>query len=219
MGTDERQVSNNELLNEIRNLKTDFAAALAAEVNKLKADFDQQLKETHSQFAAKVVHLEEKVNLLADQLIHLQAHGRRLNIIVNNAEETKNENTEEVVKEIFVKKLHIPELEVSKMMFRDCHRLPASNKSKSESGDPRRPIIVAFIQQIHRNSVMMKVEKLRNTGLSIKTDLPKAWDIQRNELLILRRSLINEGKYARVVERSYKPVLQIKKGDKWLNYK
>ena len=200
-------------------MKTDFAAALATEVDKLKADFDEQLKTTHTQFTAKVEHLEEKVNLLADQLIQLQAHGRRLNIIVNNAEETKDENTEQVVKEIFVKQLQIPEPEVSKMIFHDCHRLPVNNKSKNESGDLRRPIIAAFIQQHHRNTVMMKVEKLKNTGLSIKTDLPKAWDIKRNELLIVRRSLINEGKFARVVERSYKPVLQIKKGDKWVNYK
>ena len=81
-----------------------------------------------------------------------------------------------------------------------------------------RPIIVMFTQQYYRNFVMDKANLLRGSSISMKSDLPKEWDDIRNELLQKRRALINEGKIVRIVERSYKPILQVKIGEKWTNY-
>ena len=221
MGEDNSNVSNMDILCEIRNLKKDFANALALEVKKIREEFNEELKKTKNEVQLLVHGLESQVNFLTEKVIHLEAHGRRLNVIINNVEESKNENTESVIREIITKTLEIPAVDVNHISFRDVHRLPLSKKTNQDASNARiqqRPIIVAFTQQADRNMVMQKAHLFRNTNYSIKTDLPKQWDDKRNELLQLRRRLINEGKMVRVVERSYKPVLQVKKGEKWINY-
>ena len=104
-----------------------------------------------------------------------EAHSRRRNVIANGIVEVKGEDTEAVARDFLVKDLKMEKADVDKMLFRDIHRLPAS-KRKDENGQPiilPRPIIMAFLQQKDRNSVVRKAFELKGTNLSLKTDLPK----------------------------------------------
>ena len=213
------EVTNSDLLNEIKSLRQDFTSELA----KLRKEFTSQIDEIKENMGSEITTLTEKVNglqkqinLQNDKLLHHEAHGRRLNIIVNNLEENDDESSEEIVKQMFVEKLKIPEATVREMLVRDVHRLPLPRDSRSNK--TIRPLIIAFIQQKHRNMIIEKSHLLRGEKISVKTDLPKQLDLIRNEYLMKRKELNGNGHIARVVERSYKPVLQIKKGDKWIKF-
>ena len=115
----------------------------------LEAKMDSHLKKVEAQ-------LTVKVNNQGDKIIEQEGHSRRRNLIINGKPELDKENTEEVVQEFLVNDLHIEEVEVKNYLFRDVHRLP---KSKNKDGTVRegpRPIIVAFLRQKDRNSVMRK---------------------------------------------------------------
>ena len=214
----DKKVTNLELLEEIRDLNRNFAADLASEILKMKEEFRCELNQCKEEMFAQVSQLECKVKELSSKVLHLEGHGRRLNIIVTNVAEDKAENTETVIRDFLIKNLEINSVEVNKMSFRDCHRLPKPKNAHPGVTKNHRPIIVAFTQQYYRNMVMDKANLLRGSNITIKSDLPKEWDEVRNQLLQQRRLLINEGKMVRLVERSYKPILQIKIGEKWTNY-
>ena len=114
-----------------------------------------------------------------------------------------------------IQKLKIDEEEVNKFMFRDMHRLPKPKVKEGERDkNYPKPIIVAFVLQKDRNSVMRKAYELKGTALSLKTDLPKPLNDIRKAMLVEWKRLIvsNPGVKFRVGERGYKPVLQREDG-------
>ena len=149
------------------------------------------------------VDLMVKVDENNEKIVDQEAHSRRRNIIINGVEELNEENTEEVAKQFLVQGA------VDDYVFRDIHRLPkAKNRDGSVNTKPR-PIIVAFIRQKDRNAAMKNAYNLKNTQLSIKSDLPKHLNELRSAMLKERQRLKDANpqiKY-RVAERSYKPVL------------
>ena len=146
-----------------------------------------------------------------EKIVMQEGHSRRRNIIINGKEQTEGENTQEVVKNFLINDMHFSAEEVAEFLFRDVHRLP---KAKKRDGtvheEAKKPIIVAFLKQKDRNSVMRKAYKLKDSDYSIKTDLPKALNEVRGLMLKERKRLKAidpEGRY-RVGEKGYKPVLQ-----------
>ena len=60
---------------------------------------------------------------LSDRLEDTISHSRRLNIIMNGVAEKSDEDIAKVIKDIFVRKMQIPEDVVDKFRFRDFHRI------------------------------------------------------------------------------------------------
>ena len=120
-------------------------------------------------------------------------------------------NTRPVLpKSFLIEDLKMDEALVNGFLFRDIHRLPAG-KIKTDQGFRKgeRPIIMAFLRQEDRNAVMRKAFELKNTTLSIKSDLPKPLNDLRSKMLERKRlASANPNIKYRVGEKSYKPVLQ-----------
>jgi hypothetical protein len=147
----------------------------------------------------------------------LEAHGRRLNIIINGCKEEKQEvttpsggkrqfeDTEAIFRDFLVQSLNLSEDFVKSVILRDCHRIPKSKKAKAT--DPP-PIIAAFVCQRQRNDVMAAAKNLEKTNYSIKSDLPKRLNSIRSEMLKVRRDLKKEKQVVRLIERNYLPCLQ-----------
>ena len=103
---------------------------------------------------------------------------------------------------------------VDNFMFRDVHRLGKKSMVRLRS----RPIIVAFILQKNRNLVMSCARKFKGSSLNIKSDLPKELAEKRDNCLIERKRLLGRGIEARVAERGYLPVLEVKRGNSWVRW-
>ena len=155
-----------------------------------------------------------KVDDNKDKQLLQEGHSRRLNIIIQGKDETASEDTEEVATNFLIHDLKMDAEDVSQFMLRDVHRLPkGKNRDGTENTKPR-PIIMAFLRQKDRNTVMRSAYQLKGTDLSLKSDLPKHLNDLRSEMLKERLRLkgITPGIKYRVAERSYRPVLQRENG-------
>jgi hypothetical protein len=151
--------------------------------------------------------LTVKVDGNSTKIVDQEAHSRRRNVIISGKAERDGEDIEQVVENFLTRDLKLSEDAVKQYLFRDMHRLPKSPKAPAAAP---KPIIVAFIRQKDRNAVMRKAFELKDSGISIKTDLPKVLNDHRSALLTERKRLKEQnptGKY-RVTERGYKPILQ-----------
>ena len=184
---------------------------------------DTQIKDLQEE-VKKLQEEMKKVSMKTEEIsgrnTKLEAHGRRLNVIWNGIKEMKDETpgvTQKLVKNVLINKFNFNEAEVNSMMMRDCHRLPLPENKKSMEGSVR-PIISAFIVQSDRNKIMENANCLKGSEISVKSDLPKELDIKRNSLLKMRKDLAAKNHKVRVVERSYMPVLQVFRDNKWVTY-
>lgn len=183
----------------IRNVETKLIPTLKEQINanlvKVKTDLLVEVKKN------------------GDQIVDLEGHSRRKNIIINGKVENNGENVEDVARQFMINDLKIDGEEVQRYIFRDVHRLPKPKVREGGREFPK-PIIVAFVSQKDRNSVMRKAFELKGSPLSMKTDLPKPLNELRSGMLKERRDLIaaNPGVKYRVGERGYKPVLQREDG-------
>ena len=155
-----------------------------------------------------------KIDDNKDKMLLQEGHSRRLNIIIQGKDETAGENTEEVARGFLTNELKMDAGDVGQFMVRDVHRLPKGKKRDGSEFDGPRPIIMAFIRQKDRNTVMRNAYQLKNTAYSLKSDLPKHLNELRSEMLKERQRLkeAHPGVKFRVTERSYKPVLQKENG-------
>ena len=155
-----------------------------------------------------------KVDENKDKIVLQEGHSRRLNIIIQGKVETAGENTEEVARSFLTEDLKMDAGDVGQFIVRDAHRLPKGKKRDGTEVDGPRPIIMAFIRQKDRNTVMRNAYQLKNTVYSLKSDLPKHLNELRSDMLKERLRLkdAHPGVKFRVTERSYKPVLQRENG-------
>ena len=123
----------------------------------LKRKMDSDLTKVKTDLAVEV-HNNEK------QIVDLEGHSRRKNVVINGKVKKKDEKVEEVARQFFVNDLKMEEEEVNKFLFRDCHRLPKP-KPKNDGTQFPEPIIVAFVLQKDRNSVMRKAYEIKGTTL------------------------------------------------------
>ena len=146
-----------DVLIELRTMRNSFIDCIHniySELEDIKASangHEQKLNKLENEIIPKVdKNIDTSVTAMDNKLVSLQAHGRRLNIIINGIPESKNEDTEAEVKKILVETIKLPVQTVSNILVRDCHRLPKGKNSI------HKPIICAFIQQKHRNEVLSK---------------------------------------------------------------
>lgn len=167
----------------------------------------------------------KEVKQVVSDVVKLEAHGRRLNLIIPGKAESPPtldergkelpEDVDSILRHLFINELGIDPDIVRNFMFRDAHRLGKKSPMRLKP----RPLICAFILQRDRNLVMSRAYKLKGSPISIKSDLPKVLSAKRDKLLMTKRNLQNRGVTARVAERGYMPVLETKRGDKWFPYK
>ena len=209
---DKRQISDiKEIKDELKNLRDKGESH-----DILIKDLQEEIKSMKEEMKK----LSSKADETSKHNMKLEAHGRRLNVIWNGIKEEKDETpriTQQLVKHVLINKFKFDAEEVSAMMMRDCHRLPLPENKRATEGSVR-PIISAFIVQSDRNKVMENANCLKGSDISVKSDLPKQLDIRRNMLLKKRKDLAAENQKVRVVERSYLPVLQILRNNKWVNF-
>ena len=164
-------------------------------------------KKIEHQVSLMEAKLLERIEIIEKERLLENAHSRRRHLIVNGVEMKKynrgeSEPTEQIFRDLLVDKLKIDREYADKILFRDLHRLPPSNKF---NGPP--PIIAAFLCQRDRNYVMSHAKNLKNTKISIKSDLPRQLNQLRGHMLDHMKDLkVNHT--VRLVERSYFPVLQ-----------
>lgn len=213
-------VSINDVLHEINqklNDNPDLATSIefnATSIENVEKKLMPALKEQINANLVRVkTELLVEVKKNGEQIVDLEGHSRRKNVILNGKEEIKGENVEEVARQFMINDLHIDAEQVQKFIFRDVHRLPKP-KAREGGRDFPKPIIIAFVSQKDRNSVMKKAYELKGTSLSMKTDLPKILNELRSRMLKERVTLkaANPGVKFRVGERGYKPVLQREDG-------
>ena len=155
------------------------------------------------------------VNESKGKITELEGHSRRLNVIVNGLDYHDDENPEEVARNFLKNDVKIPSEEVDNFRFRDIHRLPkARNRDGTERADAKKPMILALLAQKDRNQIIGKAYELKGTPLSMKTDLPKELNEVRGRMLKERKRRLqaNPDVKCRVIERSFKPVLQVADG-------
>lgn len=154
----------------------------------------------------------ELINKLLDRAIKAEAHGRRLNLRFHGITYSEDENVVHVLNNFLIQKLGLNADWVSKLLFRDVHRLP-----EYKGG---RDIICGFVSQFDRNEVYKRANKLKNTDFVIKVDLPAEWAKLQNDLLLIRKTIRRENPEALAVltYKAYKPVLLVKHRGKVQQY-
>jgi hypothetical protein len=224
----EQRVNFNKLIDAFTTVTTELEELkkVVTKVNENETKVNNLIEKTIPDLEARVKHdfnlmhakLIERIDQLEKDKLMENAHSRRLHIICNGIPlqvmaRGESEPTEQLFRQLLVQNLKMDPGYVNGMLFRDVHRLPKSNK---HAGPP--PIIAAFLCQQHRNDVLSNAKELKNTNISLKSDLPKELNILRGKFLKERHRLVEAGHTVRVVERGYLPVLQ-KKGDddRWSN--
>ena len=212
----------NLIAKQLENIEQKLDAKASADVTQSVADVKAAIpelrlgiKRSRELAEAKVKEAVEGLDLKHEQL---EAHGRRLNIILNGVKEEKREittvfggkrqyeDTDTLFRDFLVESLDFDEDFAKSVILRDCHRLPKSKKAKAT--DPP-PIIAAFVCQRQRNDVLAAAKNLQNTPFSIKSDLPKRLNSIRTEMLKVRKDLKKEHKTVRLIEKNYLPCLQL----------
>ena len=80
-------------------------------------------------------------------------------------------------------------------------------------------MIVAFVRQTDRDLVMSHGKNLKGSQISLKQNYSPETREKKDELLTLKKSLSSQGMKLRVVERSYRPTLQILgPNNRWSQY-
>lgn len=237
---DKRKLTNSDLLIEQRtnfNRLIDALNSMNEQIEEIKAVKNQVIEHENklTNLTEKVIpdlkrDLTHEINLVNAKLLErietierenlmVNAHSRRLHLIVNGIKPAEfqrgeSEDTEAVFRDLLKNKLKLDHAYVDRMLFRDVHRLPKSNQ---HDGPP--PIIAAFLCQEHRNRVLANAKELKGTRISLKPDLPKELNKLRGKFLNEMTRLRERGHEVRTVERGYMPVLQLKSpaNGKWEN--
>ena len=232
-------VFKNEIIESVRN---EMRAVVTEELNKYKEEVKEQLIELKSEqnklWEDKIKELKESHKLKEEELekrldeqqvrndsmflkledmfsriVEAEDRQRRLNVVVSNLPVNENLSCVENVENFFTDKLKIPEEKVQSFIYRNVHYLDREDKGKGRS------LIVAFLRQNDRDFVMSRGKELKGTQISLKQNYSPETRAKKDEMLILKKSLSNQGMTCRVVERSHKPVLQIRdRNGKWNRY-
>ena len=160
--------------------------------------------------------LRDRVEKLESDAEYKTDHAFRLQLIAYNLPEVENENPFATIRGFYINDLKIPEERVNFIAMRDCHRLGKRTPGKI------RPMVVAFLMQPDRDSVLLHAKELRGTTLSLQPHLSKK-QVDVKKALLAKRSLIkarDERILAFIAYRSYnKPVLLIKMDNRLQEFK
>ena len=160
--------------------------------------------------------LEEMKNtceLIIKRQVEQEDRGRRLNLVVSGLEPNENFTCQQIVEQMFVRDLKIPQDSVDAFIYRNIHYIGNFKPGKSRS------IIIAFCRQTDRDLVFSKASELKGTRISLRPNYSPETRNIRDELMKKRIELKAENLKVRLVEKFYKPELQVlQRNGKWLKY-
>ena len=233
----------NEIVESIRNeMKTVFREEIDKLRTKLRTEMDQKisdLKVEQQEFTNKKIDEMERAHLQREEelskridtwqdryeimtrkyedqlsrIVEAEDRQRRLNIVVSNLKVDSELSCIENTEKFFKEKLKIPQEKIDTFIYRNAHYL-----GKEQSGKGR-SLICAFVRQTDRYFVMSQGKNLQGTDISLRPNYSPETRAKKDEMLILKKTLQEQGMKMRVTERNYKPVLQIL-GDnnRWSQY-
>ena len=219
-----------EIKTAVKNELQDFRKEMDDKLEKNKSeqiDFvNEKLKEVEElhqiekdSFLKRLDELEEKFKImvvandsLLQRCIDAEDRQRRLNIVVSNLEIDPNLTCIQNAEKMFIEKLKVPQETVNKFLYRNAHYLGREERGKGRS------LIVAFLRQTDRDLIMSHGKNLKGSDISLRQNYSAETRGKKDELLKLKSSLSSDGTKLRVVERKYKPTLQILNGNKWTDY-
>ena len=182
--------------NDIRALRTEFAS-IREENNSLK----------------------ERLSALEKSDEYKTDHAFRLQLIAYNIPETDQDADREdcffTVRDFMIQKLGISENDANYFPIRDTHRL-----GRKEAGNIR-PIVIAFIQQQHRDFVLSRAKNLRGSTLSLQPHLSRKQLDVKKTLLAKRKDIkeVDPRILAFIGYRRYKPLLLVKQNGRLVEFR
>ena len=102
----------------------------------------------------------------------MEAYTRRENVRIFNVKEEEDENTEELVRSVFVANLKIPADKVNDIRFERVHRISTNNSSLRAPSYPK-PIIARFSHYQDKEYVRSFYKNLKGTNIGFSDDFPK----------------------------------------------
>ena len=182
---DDMNVHKGEVETKLQNFQT--------QLNQIQADLNAVKQENIDLRSDNVTLLRDNKVLLEDtrvlkeKTLELECRSRKRNLIISKIPEERGLNSRETydqvvtkVVQLFRDKLGIND--AGNMLFRNVHRLG----KKMEHFTRPRNIIVAFLKQEDVERVLQAAREMRDTSVSIRTDLPKDYNEIRNALLTIR---------------------------------
>lgn len=148
------------------------------EVHKKMKDMEEEIKQLRQGIEKE----KAKTSMLENKIDEIEQYGRRQNLRIFGIDEKKNENTEELVLNIFNNKMGI---NIQPHMIQRSHRVgkPAPNKNRA--------IIIKFQSYKDRNLVYRNKKNLKGSIISIKEDLtPQRQRLLKEALTILDKKHI-----------------------------
>ena len=141
-----------------------------------------------------VKHLEERILHIENKLEYSVLRDRKYNVLIYGVPTGEGrENTEEIVRDFFDKKLALGKEFAKNVLISNTHRLPRIDKNKSE-GPPA--IIVKMTSMKSRNDILAAGRNIpRGSRMSIRTDLPSRLKEKRSQLAIINKSTSRQIQY------------------------
>ncbi len=116
-----------------------------------------------------------------------EAYSKKKNLIFLNVEENRNENSADLMNKLG-KILHFMDLDLSKILIDNIHRLPSNNNSN-------KPVIVKFARRLDRDQVWVRKNLLKQRGCNVYVKEHLSQEVESNvrKLLPIMRAAIDQG--------------------------
>ena len=195
----EEHTKSRELMEQQLNTKSDELEG------KLNERMDVQEIKLHS--------IMEKIEGMLNRQVEMEDRGRRLNLVISGIEADQNSTCQEVAENFFINKLKIDRTTVDTFLYRNIHYIGAEKPGKGRS------LIVAFVRQTDRDMVFSCGNKLKGSSISLKPNYSPETRAVRDRLMKKRLELKSSELNVRLVERKYKPELQVQgQNGRWSKY-
>ena len=112
-----------------------------------------------------------------------------------NVQEVLEEDTEDLVRNIFISRMQISTKDVNAICFERVHKIPTKS-SCQRSLDRLRPIIVRFSHFQHKQFVKTFLRNLKGTKIGVLDDFPKEIDEIHKKLYTVLKSTKQANKRA-----------------------
>lgn len=130
------------------------------------ARLDGDFMAFRSFISSALTNLQQQLEVLTQEVDHLDMRGRRKVLLVHGVAEDKEEDTSAVVVRVVRERMKIPEFCASDI--RRCHRM-----GRASSGARVRPILVKFQSSATKDKVWFAKKILKGTGVTLSEFLTK----------------------------------------------
>ena len=156
--------------------------------------------------------LRKDITSLQTQALWEEYERKKQNLVVYGLEGSENENTVRVTKEFMINRLKLDRDWVDSLQLKSCIRLQGNGKGPL-------PLRISFSLPEDRDRVLRAGPELRDTKISLRTDLPKSMRIERAKLASKGYGMKKRGEVfkTRVREKGIDLWLEVieNEGDRW----